>query len=294
MKIKIILNPLSGKRKAEAALRAINKAYRRKRVNFDIDITRYPRQAIYLSRQACRDKFDIIAAAGGDGTVNEVVNGLIGSDALLGIIPLGLGNDFAAGLGIPRRLQEACLALIQPAIKEIDVGRINNRCFVNSLGIGLDAQVAQKSQSLRKSFPFKWVYLFCAIRALAKYKAQWIKVELNGKIIEKKILLIAVGNGKKSGGGFLLTPQAEFDDGLLDVCIINDINKANLLVQLPWAFKGKHAQLPYAALFKTVGLRISSANPLLAQTDGELMQDYRYKIEVAPKTLRVAIPRQEK
>lgn len=292
MKIKLIINPASGGKKAEKLIPAINEILRRSRLDFDIGITRNPGEATYLAREASKNNFQIIVAAGGDGTVNEVVNGIIGSNSLLGVIPLGLGNDFAKGIGIPSKLKEACLVFSDGITRDIDVGRVNNRYFVNGLGIGFDAWVAWESQRIRKFLPSKWIYLFAAIKIMFKYQPIPVKIDFAKTSLEKRVLLIAVGNGKSCGGGFLLTPEAEFDDGLIDACIIDGIDRAKLIIHLPKALKGTHTRLPYVTAFKTNRLTINSPNLLLAHVDGEILQDYKFQIEILPKRLKVITPKQ--
>ena len=290
MKIKLILNPAAGRKKAKRLIPVIKQIFRDKQVDLDLDITQRPGQAFYLSQEAARNNFDIIAAAGGDGTVNEVANGMIDSSSALGVIPLGLGNDFAKAINLPPKLEEACFALCNGVTKEIDVGRVNNRYFVNAMGIGFDAWVACESQRIRRFFLPNYIYLYAVIRMLFRYKAASVKINLADIVLDKKVLLIAIGNGKSSGGGFLLTPDAELTDGLIDVCIIDDVARLKLLMHLPKTFKGTHKRLPYVTTLKTEKLAVHSSSLLLAHVDGEILEDSQYQIEILPRRLRVIIP----
>ena len=292
MKLKLIVNPAAGRKKAKKAIPAIRQILTEKNINFDIDITSQPGEATYLSQKASKNNFRVIVAVGGDGTIHEVVNGMIEAGCTLGVIPLGLGNDFAKGIGIPFGLQEACLAISEGTTRIIDIGKINNRYFVNGLGIGFDALVALESQRIKKFSLTRWIYLCAALKALLTYHAPSVKINLADIILDKKILLVAVGNGKSSGGGFLLTPEAEFDDGLIDVCIIDEVAKTKLLMHLPKAYRGTHVKLPYVSTFKTNRLAINSSSLLLAHTDGEILKDYFYQIEILPKRLKVITPKQ--
>lgn len=287
LKIKLILNPAAGREKVKKVIPIIKEIFKDRKVDFDMDVTQRPGEATYLSREASRNNFEIIMAVGGDGTVNEVVNGMMESSSVLGVIPLGLGNDFAKAIGIPSKLEEACQVLFNGAAKEIDVGRINNRYFVNGLGIGFDAQVALESRKISWFFSLNWIYLYAALRILFRYKAPLVKININNTILDKKVLLIAIGNGKSSGGQFLLTPEAELDDGLMDVCIIDDVRRLKLLIHLPKALKGTHTRLPYVTTLKTNRLTIHSSSSLLAHVDGEILESRNYQIEILPKRLRV-------
>ena len=293
MKIKLILNPAAGRGKAKKAIPAIKEIFRDRKVNFDMDVTQYAGEATYLSREASRKNFKIIVAAGGDGTVNEVVNGMMESGSVLGVIPLGLGNDFAKAISISSKLEEACLTLSNGVVKEIDVGRVNNRYFVNVLGIGFDAWVARASQKIRWFFNPNQIYLYTVLRMLFRYKAPLVKINLADIMLDKKVLLIAIGNGKSSGGGFLLTPEAEFDDGLIDVCIIDDAARLKLLMQIPKLLRGTHKGSPYVSTFKTKKLTVHSSDLLLAHADGQILESRRYQIEILPRSLRVITSRQK-
>jgi len=290
MKIKLIINPEAGRKKTEKVIPAIKEILRDKKLDFDIDVTRRPGEAIHLSQNAAKNNFPIIVAIGGDGTVNEVVNGMIDSESALGVIPLGFGNDFAKGMGIPFKLQEACFALSDGVIKHIDIGKINNRYFVSGLGIGFDAWVAWESRKIRQFFPSRWVYLYTAIKGLFRCKPTLVNINLIDRRWDKKVLLVAVGNGRSCGGGFLLTPEAQFDDGLMDVCIVEGVSKLRLFIHFPKALKGTHIRLPYVTTLKTERLTIDSSSLLLAHADGEILEDRFYQIEILPRKLRVIIP----
>ena len=291
MKIKLILNPVAGRGKAKKAIPAIKKIFRNREVDFDMDVTQYAGEATKLSREASRKNFEIIVAAGGDGTVNEVASGMMDSRSVLGVIPLGLGNDFAKAIGIPSKLEEACLVLFNGVVKEIDVGRVNDGYFFNCLGIGFDAWVSQETRKIRWPFLSRWVYLYAVIKMLFRYKAPLVKIELADKTLDKKAISVAIGNGKRHGGVFLLTPEAELDDGLLDVCIIDDAGRLKLLMQIPKLLKGTHKDSPYVTTFRTKKLTISSSDLLLAHADGQILESRNYHIEILPKRLKVITSR---
>lgn len=291
MKIKVILNVAAGRGKAKKAIPTIKDIFKARNLTLDMDVTQGPGEATHLSRQACKKDFDIIVAAGGDGIVNEVVNGMVGSNSALGVIPIGLGNDFAKGMNIPSKLELACLTIHEGALKQIDVGKVNDRYFVNGLGIGFDAYVAKESQKIKWFFNPNWIYLYTVLRTLFRYKAPMVKINFDDVTLDKRVLLVAIGNGRSSGGGFLLTPEAEFDDGLMDVCIIEMTERLKLLKSLPKAIRGTHIKLPYVRTLKTKKITIDSSSLLLAHVEGEILQSQRYQIEILPKMLRVMVPR---
>ncbi len=291
MKTKIILNSLAGRGRAKRVIAVIRDIFEDRKIALEMDITQSQGEATSLATEAVKNGFKLIVAAGGDGTINEVVNGIVGTRAIFGVIPIGLGNDFAKGIGVAPKLEDACRVLYEGAVCEIDVGRINSRYFINGVGIGFDAYVARESQNIRKFLNPDWIYLYTVLSSLFKYKSPKLKISFNNTTLDKKALLIAVGNGKAAGGGFLLTPSAEFDDGLMDVCIIDDQNRLKLLRDLPKAIKGEHVNLPYVKTFKTKEIVVSSTSLLLAHADGEILESGEYKLKILPRALRIMLPK---
>ncbi|MBU0548906.1 MAG: diacylglycerol kinase family lipid kinase [Candidatus Omnitrophica bacterium] len=292
MKTKLIINPTAGRGRARKAIPRIKEIFRNRKIDFHTSVTDYYNQATHLAKEASLNGFELIIAAGGDGTVNEVVNGMLESKSCLGVIPLGIGNDFARALNMPFELEKACDIICKDfELKTIDAGKINERYFINGIGIGFDAWVARESRWIRRfSFP-GCVYFFAVISTLFKYKTSSLRINFDDTVLEKKILLVAIGNGKSSGAGFLLTPEAEIDDGLIDVCVVDDISRLKILMHLPRAIKGTLETLPYVKTFKTKKLSIQSRDSLLAHVDGELLESCDYQIQVLPKKLKVIIPK---
>lgn len=280
-RIKLIVNPSAGRGGVKKrVVYTIEQALKRMGVEFSISYTEAHGMARDLAASAVEKGFGLIVACGGDGTVNEVLNGMVDSDAVLGIIPCGRGNDLALSLGIPRRVERACMLLREGYVSLIDIGRINGRYFANSVGIGFDGHVAWEAQRVRS-------YLCGILCAMARYRPQEASLELNGMRFRDRFMLIAIGNGKSAGGGYYLTPDAELNDGLLDLCAIEDIPSWRLLINLPRALRGTHIELPYVRYYKTERIDVVCKNPILAHVDGEVIQETAYRIEVLPRRLRV-------
>ena len=201
MKTKIILNSSAGRGRAKKAISAISGILEDRKITFEMEITQSPGEATNLAGEAAKNGFELIVAAGGDGTVNEVVNGVVGSNVIFGVIPIGMGNDFAKGIGVPFKLDDACRVLYEGAVREIDVGKINNRYFINGVGIGFDAYVARESRKVGKFLNPNWIYLYTVLSTLFKYNSPQVKISFNNTMLYKKALLIAIGNGKAAGGG---------------------------------------------------------------------------------------------
>jgi diacylglycerol kinase (ATP) len=196
---------------------SIEKYFRDSKLEYDLYQTKGPLDAIEASRQAVRDGFNIIIAAGGDGTVNEVLNGIAGSEAVLAAIHGGKGNDFAMSVDMPRDLNEACLALQNADVKKIDLGKVLGRYFINSVGVGFDAAVALRVNKGIKPLNGVSAYIYAVFETVLSYRPIEMEIDLgDGIIFTKKPVLVAVGIGSTYGGGMKILPQAIQDDGLLE------------------------------------------------------------------------------
>ncbi|MFQ5798338.1 MAG: diacylglycerol/lipid kinase family protein, partial [Bacteroidota bacterium] len=229
MKIHFIVNPEAGRGKGRGVLRKLESIPKKERLLYTLHVTAGPTSTIENARHASKDS-DVVVAVGGDGTVNQVANGLVGSEALLGIIPIGSGNDFANMFRLPSHVETAISILKNRKVVAIDVGRVGyitdrlrtlqERYFVNAVGIGFDAAVAYETTRVR-ALKGRPLYLFGLLKTLTTYKPSAFKVSWENITLNNTHLLVAVGNGVCVGGGFYLTPYAKLDDGKLDVCVVD-------------------------------------------------------------------------
>lgn len=293
---KVILNPYAGHWAGERLAPDIVAALRAAGVRHDLVATEGPGHAIELARRAREEGYEVIVAAGGDGTVNEVVNGLAlaaraeasGALGTLGIIPIGTGNDFAEMAGIPLDVRKAAQRLAQGRTRLIDVGRVNDRYFSNECGIGFEAQVAIEAQRLKRLRRFL-VYLVAVFRALFRYRQPTMTVRWDNGQVTQRILMVCAGNSRRAGGGFYLTPHAEVDDGLLDYLYTDALSRPEILRLLPKAMKGTHIYDPAAHLGRTTRLTVSSVAPVPVHCDGEILTTgtHHVEIEVLPASLHL-------
>lgn len=260
-----------------------------------------PGEATTLASDTTND-YDVVVAVGGDGTVHEVANGLIGTGKALGIIPIGSGNDFAKMLNLSKNLKDSIETLLKNKIHEIDVGKvvcspslelkssqqIIERYFVNGVGIGFDAQVAHESASLR------WItglplYTFSLFRALITYQSPLFNLSIDHHKLYKKLFLVAIGNGTCVGGGFYLTPKAKIDDGYLDICVVEDVSIRRVLQVFPSVLKGDHGKYPEVGFFRGKKILIETENPTAVHADGEILgtRITNINIEIIPRKLKV-------
>ena len=239
------------------------------------------------AREAARGRTRIIAL-GGDGTLSEVARGLLqapGAPTILGIVPLGTGNDFIKSAGLPRDWRRACALLTGGCTpRRIDAGRVNGRWFINAVGLGFDAAIA------RATARYKWLPgalgygagLVAALRA--GVGAPVCTLRWDGGEDRRAVTLVAACNGRYAGGLFHLAPRAELDDGRLDLVWADALGRFQALRHAPSVMRGTHGRLPIAHQARARRLEVTSDRPLPAQADGELLglEVERLEIEVAP------------
>lgn len=287
MEYHLILNPAAGRGASQKSEQQVIKLSKEYFSSFQLHKTTAPGHAVEITKKFA-GKNSTIIAVGGDGTIHEVVNGIMESDSTFGIIPLGSGNDFIKMLNLPLDLESAFEVIKNNKVMMVDVGKLNDRYFPNGIGMGFDAVVVMEALKRRFAKGFL-IYLFSVFRAMRHYQNHKITLHLNGNVETRNIFMINVGNGKVLGGGFRLTPEAEIEDGQLDVCIFNPLSKGEILRHLPKAISGKHVNLPQVEMHKTENLIIESENGIPVHADGELLSSdlRRIDIRVVPKSLKV-------
>ncbi len=288
-KYKLIANPAAGKGKAREAIQHVTELFKARGAAFDLELTKAPKQAAEIARRSL-DQFDVIVAVGGDGTVSEIVPGMLFSPRPLGIIPSGSGNDFIKSLGIPNNIERAVDIVLRGETRVIDAGKINGTWFANGVGIGFDAAVNRASYEIDHSRRGLWLYISALVRTLGRLDPVPVKITMNGETIEQDIFLLTIGNGTTCGGGFKLTPHAKVDDGLLDVTIVKPLGLPALLWHLPKVFLGTIDKVTkYARLHRTAKLTVESAYAIPVHVDGELFsyEGRTLELEVVPAALTV-------
>jgi YegS/Rv2252/BmrU family lipid kinase len=289
MKRKLIFNPAAGKGKAALVWPKIKQIFDASKVNYDFVTTTKRGDGTPLATAAVQAGYDTIVAVGGDGLANEVLNG-IGEKTTFGIIPCGEGNDFLKMFGQTFADVEAnCQAIINGKTRKIDIGVINGRLFLNMIGIGFDGEVAERKAQTSKYLSGFYAYLVQIFPLLLTYKPKTVQIKMNGVQLKADILLLTIGNGRYSGGGFKLTPEAELDDGLFDVCLSKYPGRFTVLTSIAKVPKGEHTKLPFATMFRTATIDISSDQPLAAHVDGEILKECCYQIKILPLRLNIII-----
>ena len=269
---------------------------------FDVELTRGPRDAERIAREGVRAGVERVIVAGGDGTVNEVVTGLLsaglGARANFGVLPLGTGGDFARSLGIPRRLDDALALLAAGAVRRIDAGRITYRdvasrkaiaYFVNVASLGIGGLVDQLVNRTTKRLGGTASFLIGTMKALARYRNAHVTLRVDGEVVhDGPLILAAAANGRYFGGGMHVAPEARFDDGLLDVVIIDDLPKRKLLAKLPLLYAGEHLSDPVCRFLRGRVIEADAVRgDVLLDVDGESLGSLPARMEVLPGALQV-------
>jgi diacylglycerol kinase (ATP) len=297
-KIKLILNPIANHgRSAQIAseLRPLLAGH-----SADWSATDNPGHAAELARAAAEQGFDLVVAVGGDGTVHEVINGLMRvpekNRPALGIVPLGSGNDFAHILGVPddpAQALQSCLAG-QPHV--IDVGSVrdeHNRLeyFNNTIGIGFDAVVTIHTRRITAIHGFLMYFLATVQTIFRNFTPMDLRVETDTESWEQATIMLTLGNGPREGGGFIVTPQAKLDDGWLNYVTVRKITRLTMLRLVPEVMKGTHARFKQVRMGTCRKMAITSQQPLYVHCDGEIYSGFgtdirRLAIEILPNAIR--------
>jgi YegS/Rv2252/BmrU family lipid kinase len=260
---------------------------------FDLVATDGPAHARSLAAEA--RGYDTLIAVGGDGTVHEVLNGIMchtdDTRPRLALIPTGSGNDYARTLGISTDLSQAVLQLGTGRRRSVDVGTCNERFYANTLAIGVDAQVTAKAVELKLTTERSGLllYLTALLHVLFKeYRTYRLRVAFDDEEpSELDITLVAATHGPTYGGGFTITPQALGDDGLIDICIVDAIPMYQALLRFPFIIPGRHRWMSVVHMDRRKRVRVWSETPVPGQIDGEVMLEDHYDIGVLPSALEV-------
>ncbi|MBP8949766.1 MAG: diacylglycerol kinase family lipid kinase [Candidatus Promineofilum sp.] len=278
MRVKVIINPRSGRGRAREQTGLIEKLGHRYG-DLDIVPTKRAGHATELAAAAAGEGYDLVAAAGGDGTVNEVVNGLVGdgerASLPMGIIPIGSGNDLAFGLGIHEKPEEAIQRVFTGQSRAIDLARVTDdrgqsRVFQNNLGIGFDAIVVMRTETISRIQGFL-MYLTAVLQTIAfYYDTPYMEMSFDGQQVNQRALFLYAGVGPRGGGGFLMTPDAKWDDDLIDTCLVNPVGRLTMLYMLTRVMKGTHVTSRHVSMRQNQRITAWSSSPMPIYVDGEM------------------------
>ncbi|MDC0201845.1 diacylglycerol kinase family lipid kinase [Flavobacteriales bacterium] len=287
MKIKFIVNPISGKGKQKDIENTIRENLDSKRYEYTVQYTKKKEHAKELSKQAITNGYEAIIAVGGDGTVNEIASECIGKDTILGIIPAGSGNGFAYHIGMKKNIKKSILQLNNAKVKIVDSCTVNSIPFVNVSGIGFDAHIANLFQNLEKRGFWNYTKL---IYKEINYKAKEYTINYNGKSRKIKAVMISFANATQYGNNFRISPRSELDDGIIDFVIVKDMPKRMIPQFLIKIANGKIENSKFVEIIQAKEMEIFSDEEII-HLDGEPKTISKsVVVKNNPKTLKILVP----
>lgn len=289
MKAALIVNPVAGQGRIERVLPEVQAKLKAAGFNLAVYLIEHEGQAVRFAREATKRGIQTVIVAGGDGTLSEVVNGVAGEKVRLGLIPAGTGDVFAHEMGIPTHQPfEACNIIIEGKTKQIDLGRADDRYFVLMAGIGFDAQVVRDVKPEVKKLLKDLAYPLAGVETLLTYQPVLLRVRIDDRFTRGSF--VVVGNARYYGGRLKVTKEAQIDDGLLDVCVFTGKTMASFVQFVSAVITGLHLSLKEVEYYRAKEIDITSDEPVLVQTDGELIGRTPMKFSVVPKALTVLAP----
>lgn len=289
MSYKIIANPVAGKGKAIAFIDQVRSILEERKAEFDFELTKAPGDAADIARTAAERGWKVVVSLGGDGTISEVISGLVGTESALGIIPCGKGNDIARSLGVPTDTEQAVNTLLTGEKRRIDVGSEKDQVFANIAGVGFSAEVTSQANNMR-SLKGSLAFLAATYKTLSRLKARQVRIELDNEVIETKVVSVTVSNMKYAGGGMVFAPDAVADDGLFDVCIVSEIGRVSLALTFPQMYKDAGPKHPALSRYRSSSVRIFTENPMEKMFDGNINGETPLEAKILAKATEVLVP----
>jgi diacylglycerol kinase (ATP) len=297
---RIIVNPTSGRGAGLKSVPGIQAQLDRQGLTYDLVLTERPWHAAELAKESVATGYDVVVGAGGDGTANEIINGLMLARihgqgiAALGILAVGRGNDFAYSMGIPTGLEAGCQTLTRGYRQKIDIGCATGgdypqgRYFGNGIGIGFDAVVGFEALKMTRLTGFL-SYIVATLKTIfLYYQAPLLRISYDGQILTLQALMVSVMNGQRMGGGFMMAPSSSNDDGFLDLCIAGQVSRGRILLLIPHFLKGDQATQKPITTVRAQRLDVTALQGVLpAHADGETLcvQGKQLSIELLPAQL---------
>lgn len=295
----VYVNPAAGGGRARVALARVRKVFEAASIPAEFIFTESTEDLESRARAAIESGKRLMFALGGDGTFQGLVNAAYGAEVVLGVLPAGCGNDFAACIQLPEDPVAAAMAVLRGQTKLIDLARARAadgrvRLYLGGGGVGIDAEAARHANGSFRRLPGRSRYIASALRALWGYRPIGVKVEFPGSDlppIDAKSLLAAVLNTPTYGAGIRLAPDAVLDDGWLDAVVIEDLSTFQVLQLLPRLLKSGELRTPRVKRIRVKSVKLTTDRPCLFHGDGEIVGPTPVQIDVVPQGVRVLVPR---
>ncbi|MFO7743509.1 MAG: diacylglycerol kinase family lipid kinase [Anaerolineae bacterium] len=299
MEAVLIYNPTAGPRHVRGELERLRPFFRRRGWSVELRVTKGPGDATRMAREAAMSGQDAVIVAGGDGTVNEVVNGLVGTGTAMGVLPVGTGNLWAKELRVPTyalanpmRLREAAAGLVGGTVRAIDVGRVGKRNFLCWASAGLDAKVTDEMEPRERSTKRLGAlpYVVAAVLVARDFKGVEAEVVLDGEVVSGRILLVVANNIQRYGGLLEVAPQARLDDGLLDIFVFKGLGMKYVVRHLVRVLSRRVLDDPEIVHRQGRRIEVRTEEPVSVQADGDPVGSTPVGMEVVPGALRIIAP----
>ncbi|MCM0646958.1 diacylglycerol kinase family lipid kinase [Clostridium swellfunianum] len=295
MKHLFIINPAAGKGKNLKLIPIIEEIFKNKEDKYFIEITKCAGHATEIAKSYSQKGDYRIYSVGGDGTLNEVLNGMVNSSSSLAVIPCGTGNDFIKSIynfSKNYKIEDLLMKIINGKEKFIDLCTFNYRYFINIASVGFDAEVAYNAIKVKK-FPCvggMLAYIIGIIITVFKYNSYKLKINIDEKVLELDGLLAAIANGRYYGGGIFVAPKARIDDGLFSICAIEKVSRLKILALFPKVIKGTHEDIKEVSFYQGSKVRIESDKPVAFNIDGEITKGKIAEFKIIKNGIKIIYP----
>jgi diacylglycerol kinase (ATP) len=293
MRYLFIINPIAGNGKGLKYISKIQHYFKDRTEEFNIELTQYKNHGEEIAKKYADSNNYHIFAIGGDGTINEVLNGMAGTNSILSIIPCGTGNDFIKTLYGNCVIEDYIANLIEGNTIYVDLAKVNSRYYLNIASVGFDSEVAYNVSKFKRLrfLPGIIAYLFSVLYTAFKFRAIDLEIEINNKVVKQKTFLLAAANGKCYGGGFFIAPEASLFDEKLDICNIKKVTFLKLLTSIKKAINGDIKHIKEVSYSKCKRVMVTSPKEFTLNVDGELLKTNRAEFEIFSKGIQVMMPR---
>ncbi|KUO75348.1 MAG: hypothetical protein APF77_08750 [Clostridia bacterium BRH_c25] len=304
-KMFVVVNPVSANKSTAKEWPQFDRVLRDSGYEFEAVLTEYPGHATELAGQALKAGYKTIMSVGGDGTMNEVVNGFfengqpISEDSVLVVFSRGTGCDFIRTLDIKKGIEDLLAILDRKQVKQVDVGRVNflgtagkmvTRYFMNVADIGIGAETANRVNKHSKLLKGLLSFALGAVTTIILYKNKDFEVIIDGEaVLSERMNSVIIANGKYFGGGMKVAPEALIDDGVFDIIILGDLSKPELIKSFPLIYDGKHLSHPKLKFYRGSKVKVKSGGKGLIEVDGEIPGSDDAEFEILPKALNILI-----
>ena len=298
-----VVNPAAANGSTGRRWPEIRERLTRAGVTGEVLLSERPGHAVELAEEAARSGARLVVAVGGDGTVNEAVNGLVRAgrnhEVELAVIPRGTGRDFARSLGIPRDVDGAAAVAGNATVRAVDVGHARFRgwdgrprqaYFANFAGAGISGPIARRANISSKALGGRISFIWATVAVFARWTSSELTVTVDGEERRGPMFEVLVTNGEVTGGGMWVTPGAATDDGLFDVLLIGDVTKADFVRTFPKVYRGRHLGHPKIELLRGHRVSVAAPSALPVALDGEHPGTTPAEFDLLPRALRVRVP----